>query len=902
MERTQIGRIVLLLVLMVGVAVYPTLYILSQKNKERQQIATDKYTAEITKASSQVLHDIRRERRQAELYTLDTDHVVQRGRAFHHHVTETDKGLLHLITLLRGTSLTHADVQALLMRDAVRTTIQTLDNLLVGIGAVRSSILSRDLSLDGSYDYYTRVNDTLLKLVQMFTHALQGVSRNDIDLYLFERIKASLSREVFYLDKQLFTPLHYLPDLRKIRAEISRQERWVDVYLSRLSPTSRYYMWSKYLLQTHKNLSRYEAECFAYHLNTVPREQWLKHSHNLLDQLQALTHVTFETYYRALDARYDRMGTTVYLFDGLGVLFIVFALFLGARLYRTFQREEHLLEEAHIASYAFETQEAMAILDAHQSILRGNHAFERLTGYSFEEVAHKPPSFFVPNSLMLHDQFEEIHETLKREGRWKGEVEAEKKNGEHYIILLSVTAIRNADQTVEKYVVQFTDITELKKARDLIVRQATYDFLTQIPNRQSMLDRLEEERVRAEKAQVFSAFFFVDLDHFKKINDTYGHATGDEVLIEASRRLAASVRTGDVVARLSGDEFGVMLIELGTTREAAEAEAQKVAEGMLSTLGAPMVSSQGTTIHIGGSVGIRIFPDHTSHVSEIIQQADAAMYEAKSNGKNQYRLFDHVLEKRMQEQIALQEDVGRALEAGEMVFYYQPKVSLKRGEIVGAEMLMRWEHPLRGLLYPECFFDALQHASLLPTVTKMTIETACRFLEEHAEVFGGTLGINVTVHDLRSPTFVSWVETMLQRHAIAPSQLEFEILEHDLIEDFDAVIGHMERLSHLGIRFAIDDFGTGYSSINYLYRLPVETLKIDRSFVDDHESKKNKELLKIIVNFAKIFKMKTVIEGLESEASTEMARALGIDYYQGFYFSEALDAPTFCAKLTESLG
>jgi diguanylate cyclase (GGDEF)-like protein len=390
---------------------------------------------------------------------------------------------------------------------------------------------------------------------------------------------------------------------------------------------------------------------------------------------------------------------------------------------------------------------------------------------------------------------------------------------------------------------------------------------------------------------------FIDLDDFKRLNDTNGHAAGDKLLIEVAQRLKANVREEDFVARISGDEFCVILVEVSKEYASAADVTSRIVEKLLATLTEPYaIDSVSATI--GASIGIRLFPENNTDADEIIKQADVSMYKAKELGKNRFVFFDEKIQKRIDELKHFQQEMHRAIETGEIVFYYQPKVSFGRRRIVGAELMVRWEHPERGLLFPGDFLEVFENMSLMPKLTGMALEAACQWISD-VPMFDGTLSVNVTAYEMRSLHFVQKVKAIIQRYKINPQRIELEILENDLIEDFSAVIENMNRLRHYGVRFSIDDFGAGYSSINYLSKLPVDMLKIDRKFVLGLSDNRTRETIRIITRFAQIYSLQTVIEGVETHEELKVLSQLGLDYYQGFYFSHAMNSDAFKKMIEE---
>ncbi len=394
---------------------------------------------------------------------------------------------------------------------------------------------------------------------------------------------------------------------------------------------------------------------------------------------------------------------------------------------------------------------------------------------------------------------------------------------------LSITAIKNKEGKMACYITQSIDIGDLKEAEDRAIHQANHDFLTGLPNRKSMIEKVEEEFVRAKRHNFLDAFLFLDLDGLKKINDSFGHSIGDRVLIEVAQRLYAITRADDYIARISGDEFGIVLVNLDNDEERAAHSAKTVCEHIIKSIAEPFKIDQ-YTILLDISIGVKLFPDGNKDINDIINGADAAMYKAKENGKNRYVFFNEELEYKIKELSNLESEITQALVNNEFIFYFQPKVDTNTQKIKGVEILVRWEHPQKGIVYPDKFIDVIKEMGRLSDITFQAIESACNYLAQYSNI-EGSLSINVSSVELISNNFLEKVLNIVSRCGVDAKHLEFEILENELIENFDLVLESTTKLKAHGIWISIDDFGTGYSSISYLRKLSVNTLKIDCYFV-----------------------------------------------------------------------
>ena len=561
-------------------------------------------------------------------------------------------------------------------------------------------------------------------------------------------------------------------------------------------------------------------------------------------------------------------------------------------------KENDLLDELRIAASSFDAHEAMVVTDAEGKILKVNQAFTRITGYLANEVVGKK----LCEINELHNKHKELHKMilreLKRKGHWNGEIESYSR-GRRRMLKASIALIKNEQGEVTHIIAQFLDISNLKKAEQDAMYQAAHDFLTRLPNRKSMMKRLKEEHSRALRTGSKNAFLFIDIDDFKKINDQYGHAIGDKVLIKTAKVLKSCVRLEDYVARISGDEFCVMLLDIPqrdnwSVYHAAQATCEKI----LRYLSRPLMIED-HKIQLTVSIGVKFFPDSTKDVNSVINDADTAMYLAKDKGKNNYVFFNKEIEEKVENIGRMQDELKRALQQKEFIFHFQPKVDLNTEEIVGAELLVRWKHPSGKLYFPDDFLDVARNMKMIPQITMEALETACLFLKKYDKQYQGSLSINISAWELSLGGFVDEVKHMIYAYGVDPGRIEMEIVEDELIEDFNLIIANMQMLGEFGIRFDIDDFGRGYSSINYLQKLPVDTLKIDRYFMQGLDKPENRELIKMVVSIAKTFHLGCVIEGVEDKDQLAFIKDCDADQYQGYFVSKPIEEQAFMTFVSD---
>jgi diguanylate cyclase (GGDEF)-like protein/PAS domain S-box-containing protein len=573
-----------------------------------------------------------------------------------------------------------------------------------------------------------------------------------------------------------------------------------------------------------------------------------------------------------------------------------------------------------VAAAAFESQEGMMVCDANGRILRVNQAFSKISGYTAEEVVGLNPRHFQSGR---HEPsfYADMWARIQATGGWQGEVWDRRKNGDLYPVWLTVTAVRGADAQVTHYVGTFADMTERKAAAEQIEHLAFYDHLTELPNRRLMHDRLERALINANRRQRPGAVMMIDLDNFKTLNDTLGHAVGDLLLVAAAGRLLQQVRSGDTVARLGGDEFVVILEDL-EPGDAALSQARTVAEKLRDSLGAPYLlrldpasnGQQATDAdgsvdppvwrHVcSSSIGIAVFSDHAVSADELVKRADTAMYQAKAAGRNTLRFFDPTMQSSVKARAALEADLRQALDRQELVLFYQPQVN-ERGQVVGAEALVRWQHPVRGLVPPADFIALAEDTGLIVPLGLWVLQSACHQLGQwqgRAETRHLSVAVNVSAKQFGAPHFSATV-----RHALAQSnapahRLKLELTESLLLENAADTVAKMRELQAEGVCFTLDDFGTGYSSLSYLKHLPLAQIKLDQSFVRDLTTDAtDRAIAKTVLTLGESLGMAVVAEGVETEAQHLALMALGCRLYQGYHFGRPVPLASFETALTRA--
>ncbi len=555
-------------------------------------------------------------------------------------------------------------------------------------------------------------------------------------------------------------------------------------------------------------------------------------------------------------------------------------------------------DELRISAVAFASQNGMMITDASGVILRVNPAFTRLTGYSAEDAVGQTPAM-LKSGRQAPLFYQCMWESVREKGYWQGEIWNRRKSGLIYAEMLTITGIFASDGNISHYVASFTDITEDKEAEAEIHRLAYYDPLTRLPNRRLLHDRLGQAVAAAGRSRLYGVIFLIDLDNFKALNDTRGHDVGDLLLVEVASRLSAVVREGDTVARQGGDEFVVLMEGMAADIEDAAALAKQLGEKLQDATKRPFLLGD-YEYHCKFSIGVGLFQGHDS-VEDLFKHADLALYQAKNTGRNGMRFFDPAMQAALDLRSALEAELREAIQSQQLRLYYQPQVDAAR-RVVGAEALVRWQHPQRGLVPPNDFIPLAEDTGLILPIGHWVLETACRQLHAWADdqrTRDLQVAVNVSARQFHQPEFVQQVLDVLRQTGAKPHLLKLELTESLLISDVDDVISKMGALKEMGVGFSLDDYGTGYSSLAYLSRLPLDQLKIDRSFVMGIETSETAvAICAATIGLAHNLKLQVVAEGVETEAQWHiLSTQYQCNFVQGFLFSRPLPLEEFEAFL-----
>jgi diguanylate cyclase (GGDEF)-like protein/PAS domain S-box-containing protein len=547
-----------------------------------------------------------------------------------------------------------------------------------------------------------------------------------------------------------------------------------------------------------------------------------------------------------------------------------------------------------IAATAFESQAGIMITNADTVILRVNQAFTNITGYTAAEVLGKTPKILNSGH---HDAefYAEMWRSIHQLGSWEGEIWNRRKDDKTYPQQLAITVVKNEDGVVSNYVASITDITMSKAAADEIQRLAFYDPLTGLPNRQLLRDHLNLAQADSFRSGAKAAMLFIDMDNFKTLNDTLGHDIGDLLLQTVAQRLLACVREIDTVARLGGDEFVVLLEGLHQESLDASVQTEVIGNKILLALSRPYLLAT-YDYSITSSIGATLINGHEQSIDELLKQADIAMYQAKTDGRNALRFFDPQMQARINARVALENDLSLAVQAQQFVLYYQAQVDHQQ-LILGAEVLIRWRHPQRGLVSPLEFIPLAEETGLILPIGQWVLETACTQLKnwEHTlEARHLQLAVNVSAYQFRQPGFVEQVCQILYASGVNPNKLKLELTETLVHKDIEDTIIKMHALREIGVRFSMDDFGTGYSSLSSLRKLPIDQLKIDQSFVRDLATDADDAVIvETIIAMAKHLGMEVIAEGVETEVQRGFLERHGCSVCQGYLFSKPVPLADF---------
>jgi diguanylate cyclase (GGDEF)-like protein/PAS domain S-box-containing protein len=531
-----------------------------------------------------------------------------------------------------------------------------------------------------------------------------------------------------------------------------------------------------------------------------------------------------------------------------------------------------------IASDVFTcAHEGIVIVNDKGDIVDLNESCYRITGYEKEDMVGFRPWFYFAAKCFF--DYKIIRKSLRRDGYWTGEIHGLKKNSEQVTLQLAISCSRDVEDKVSNYIGIFTDISDIYAQRKKIAHAAYYDPLTDLPNRTLLMQRMEHAIMQCNRTQQSLAVVYLDLDGFKDINDTYGHAVGDQLLCVLSKRMKATLRDGDTLARIGGDEFVLLLGPLeGEYGYIAFLERVRDIAASKNIVG-------NMSLEVSASIGVTVYPEDYSNAEQLIRHADQAMYEAKSSGKNRFHIFDATMASKSQILSEKISDIKDAIQNNEFIIFFQPKVNLRTGELVGVESLLRWERSIDNVLLPDDFLDVVENFSLATDIDFWVINSVLRQVSLW-QSYGLDIAVSINIfpHEIQDMKFSERLKHLLERYpSVSPSKIQLEVIESKVIHNTDRAVQIMKSCCELGVTFALDDFGTGYSSLTYLQHLPADVIKIDKSFVTDMLRNSNDlKIVKGVIGLARAFDKEVIAEGVTCAALGDKLGTLGCDIVQGF--------------------
>jgi diguanylate cyclase (GGDEF)-like protein/PAS domain S-box-containing protein len=575
----------------------------------------------------------------------------------------------------------------------------------------------------------------------------------------------------------------------------------------------------------------------------------------------------------------------------------MFVLALGWLLYLLIARGLKIIEDAQAAlrlrDRAIESSVNGVFISDYQRrdgpIVYVNPAFERITGYSADEAIGRSP-LFLAGTDVNQPELEALQAAVKDGRQYHAVLRTYRKDGSQNWTEAHVAPVRNELNAVTHYVAILDDITDTRRYQDELGRQANYDTLTGLPNRNLLTDRVDHAISRAERTRNTIAICVIGLDQFGRVNESLGHAAGSELLQAAAARLQARLRAVDTVARLTGDEFAVVLVD-ETTEAGIAHQVQRMLEGF-----AEAFAVREREVFITASVGVVLFPSDGANTEALLKRAEIAMHRAKEHGGGAFQMFTPEMDARVAERMALESHLRRALERDELLLHYQPQVDLESNLICGAEALARWRHPELGMVSPARFIPLAEETGLIVPIGDWVLRTACVQASAWKRMGLGPvrISVNISARQFRQPDLPGTVEAALRDTGLNAGDLELELTESIIMQDIDHVIGVMRELKSMGVMLAIDDFGTGYSSLSYLKRFPVDRLKIDQSFVRDIMTDRDAQgIVQAVISLGQTLDMRIIAEGVETAEQRDILAERGCHEIQGYFVSKPIPAEDF---------
>jgi len=548
------------------------------------------------------------------------------------------------------------------------------------------------------------------------------------------------------------------------------------------------------------------------------------------------------------------------------------------------------ITERELASLIYKnSSQSMYVSDSNNNIISINPAFTTVTGYTQNDVLGKNPKI-LSSGKQDKNFYKKMWNFIEKNGYWNGELLDKRKNGEIYSQELKINSVVNDNGVIDHYVALFSDITEKKKSEEIIIKQANFDSLTHLENRRMFKLRLEQEIDRSSRSKIPFAVLFIDLDHFKDVNDSLGHDVGDLLLIEASQRIKNTLRESDIIARFGGDEFTIILTEINETLGI-----DNTAEKIITALTAPFILGK-DTIYLSASIGITLYPTDSKKGLELLRNADQAMYEAKKMGRSRFHYFTPSMQEMAKKRKELLTDLHQALDLKQFEMYYQPIIDLKTNDIFKAEALIRWNNSYEGLISPANFIPLAEQSGLIVNIGDWVYKECISQVKEWINKYNKDLKVSINMSPIQFKNMVSlddWID-YLKLNGLSGDNIVIEITESLLMENEQIITDKLLRFRDEGIEISLDDFGTGYSSLSYLKKMDIDYLKIDKSFIDNLKADSSEmALCEAIVVMAHKLDIKVIAEGIETKEQRDLLFMMDCDYVQGYYFSKPIPADEF---------
>jgi len=530
--------------------------------------------------------------------------------------------------------------------------------------------------------------------------------------------------------------------------------------------------------------------------------------------------------------------------------------------------------------------EAVAVIDLDFCFISVNPSFSRITGYAEEEVAGQNSSL-LDSSQHSIEFYRRVRDILERTGHWAGEMWQRRKDDEEFLGWIEMSEVRDSLGMRSHFVAVVNDITDKKRAEQELRYLANYDTLTGLPNRALLSERLGRAIVRARRQETRVAVLFLDLDRFKDINDSLGHAAGDRLLKAAATRLQSTLSAADTVARLGGDEFTVVLEDVESL-----IAVERMAREILLAFATPLEVDERHDVNITPSLGISLYPDHALVPTDLLKFADTAMYQAKAEGRNTYQIYNETMDTEARQRAAIIASLRKALDRGEFRLMYQPRMAVADGSITGVEALLRWRSPELGEISPSVFVPLAEESGLILSIGEWVLHEACQQLKAWRAqgLVDISVGVNVSVLQLLRGNLADYLQKVLASTGLPADRIELEVTESMVMQNAEQATAVLNELRKIGVSLAIDDFGTGYSSLVYLKRLPIDTLKIDKEFIDDLTRDPDDEAItSTIITMGHSLGLNVIAEGVETEAQLNFLRDHGCDEIQGHWLSKPIE-------------